>query len=70
MNEKFRIAGGRDVDLPATDCRADNGMDDLNNHLRRAQKLFKRIQPSNLEYDLIRQKIANQEARERIGCFT
>lgn len=70
MNEKFRIAGGRDVDLPATDCRADNGVDDLGYHISRARKLFKPIQPSNLEYELIRHKIANQEARERIGCFT
>lgn len=70
MNEKFRIAGGRDVDLPAADCRADNGVDDLGYHISRARKLFKPIQPSNLEYELIRHKIANQEARERIGCFT
>ena len=70
MNEKFRIAGGCDFDLPAADCRADNGMADLGDHLRRSRKLFKPIQPSNLEYELIRQKIANQEARERLGCFT
>lgn len=70
MNEKFGITGGRDVDLPATDCRADDDMAGLGDHLRRSRKLFKPIQPSNLEYDLIRQKIANQEARERLGCFT
>ncbi len=70
MHEKFRLAGGRDVDLPATDCRADDGMADLGHHISRARKLFKPIQPSNLEFELIRHKIANQEARERIGCFT
>ena len=70
MNEKFRIAGGRNFDVPAADCRADDYLDDLSSHIRRARKLFKPIQPSNLEYELIRQKIANQEARERLGCFT
>lgn len=70
MNEKFGITGGRNVDLPATDCRADDHLDDIGGHIRRARKLFKPIQPSNLEYELIRQKIANREARERLGCFT
>lgn len=67
MNETFRITGGRDVDLPAADRGADDYMDDLNNHLRRARKLFKHIQPSNLEYEIIRAKEINREARKLLG---
>ena len=70
MNAKIRTAGGRDVDLPAVNSRADDGVDDLGAHIRRAGKLFKPQQPSNLEYELIRQRVANQDARERLGCFT
>lgn len=67
MNETFRIAGGRDVDLPAADCRADDYLDDINNHISRARKLFKSIQPSNLEYEIIRAKEVNREARKLLG---
>ncbi len=73
MNEKLRIAGGRDVDLPAADCRADDYLDDINNPISRARKLFKSIQPSNLEYEIIRAKEINREARKLlgfVGCFT
>lgn len=67
MNEKLRIAGGRDVDHAAADCRIDDGLDDLSYHISRARKLFKPCQPSNLEYELIRQKIVNQEAEELLA---
>lgn len=67
MNEKLRIAGGRDVDLPAADRGADDYMDDLNSHVSRARKLFKPIQPSNLEYEIIRAKEVNREARKLLG---
>lgn len=67
MNEKLRIAGGRDVDLPDADCGVDDYLDDLNSHISRARKLFKPIQPSNLEYEIIRAKEVNREARKLLG---
>jgi hypothetical protein len=70
MNEELRTPRLRIVHNDTDPRDLDADLADLNNHLSRAQKLFKRIQPSNLEYELIRQKIANQEARERLGCFT
>jgi hypothetical protein len=42
-------------------------MADLMRHVSRAEKLFKRIQPSNLEYEIIRSKEANREARALLG---
>lgn len=67
MNETFRITGGRDVDLPAADRRLDADLDDLNSHISRARKLFKPIQPSNLEYEIIRAKEVNRQARALLG---
>jgi hypothetical protein len=67
MDAKLRIAGGRDVDLHRADSQFDADLDDLNNHISRARKLFKPIQPSNLEYEIIRAKEINREARALLG---
>ena len=67
MNEKLRIAGGRDVDLHRANSQFDADLDDLNSHVSRARKLFKHIQPSNLEYEIIRAKEVNREARKLLG---
>jgi len=42
-------------------------MVDFVRHVSRAKKLFKPIQPSNLEYEIIRSKEANREARALLG---
>lgn len=40
---------------------------DLLPHIRRAERLFRREQPSNLEYEIIRQKEINREAELLLG---
>ena len=67
MIEKLRPAGsGVIIDDP--DPRdLDLNMADFLPHFSRAEKLFKRIQPGNLEYEIIRAKVANREARALLG---
>jgi len=63
MNEKLRTPRFRIVHNDADPRDLDLDMVDLMRHVSRAEKLFKRIQPSNLEYEIIRSKEANREAR-------
>jgi len=67
MNEELRTAR-HGVFLDDADPRdLDTDLADLMRHVSRAEKLFKRIQPSNLEYEIIRSKEANREARTLLG---
>jgi hypothetical protein len=67
MNEKFRTPRLRIVHNDADPRDLDADLADLMRHVSRAEKLFKRIQPSNLEYEIIRSKEANREARALLG---
>jgi hypothetical protein len=67
MDEKFRTARLRLVYDDANPRDLDFDMADFVRHVSRAEKLFKRIQPSNLEYEIIRSKEANREARALLG---
>ena len=67
MNEELRTAR-HGVFLDDADPRdLDLDMVDFVRHVSRAKKLFKPIQPSNLEYEIIRSKEANREARALLG---
>jgi hypothetical protein len=67
MNEKLRTAR-HGIILNDPNCRdLDLDMADFMRHVRRAEKLFKPIQPSNLEFELIRSKEANRQARALLG---
>jgi len=67
MIEKLRPAGsGVIIDDP--DPRdLDLDMADFLPHFSRAKKLFKPVQPGNLEYEIVRAKEANREARAMLG---
>ena len=67
MDEKFRTARLRLIYDDADPRDLDLDMADLMRHVSRAKKLFKPIQPSNLEYEIIRAKEANREARALLG---
>jgi len=67
MDEKFRTPRLRIVNNDADPRDLDADLADLMRHVSRAEKLFKRIQPSNLEYEIIRSKEANREARALLG---
>jgi hypothetical protein len=67
MDEKFRTARHGVVFDDADPRDLDLDMADLMRHVSRAEKLFKPIQPSNLEFELIRAKEANRQARELLG---
>jgi hypothetical protein len=67
MDEKFRTARLRLVYDDADPRDLDLDMADFVRHVSRAEKLFKPIQPSNLEYEIIRAKEANREARAMLG---
>jgi hypothetical protein len=67
MNEELRTPRLRIVHNDADPRDLDLDMADLMRHVSRAEKLFKRIQPSNLEYEIIRSKEANREARALLG---
>lgn len=67
MDEKFRTAGHGIISDDAGYRDLDPDLVDLLRHVSRAEKLFKPIQPSNLEYELIRHKEANREARALLG---
>ena len=67
MNEELRTAR-HGIILGNADLRdLDADLADLMRHVSRAEKLFKPIQPSNLEYEIIRSKEANREARALLG---
>ena len=67
MNEELRTAR-HGVFLDDADPRdLDLDLADFMRHVSRAKKLFKPIQPSNLEFELIRAKEANLEARTLLG---
>jgi hypothetical protein len=67
MNEELRTAR-HGIILGNADLRdLDADLADLMRHVSRAKKLFKPIQPSNLEYEIIRSKEANREARALLG---
>jgi len=67
MNEELRTPR-HGIILGNADPRdLDTDLADLMRHVSRAEKLFKRIQPSNLEYEIIRSKEANREARALLG---
>jgi len=67
MNEELRTAW-HGIILGNADLRdLDADLADLMRHVSRAEKLFKPIQPSNLEYEIIRSKEANREARALLG---
>jgi len=67
MNEELRTAR-HGVFLDDADPRdLDPDLADFMRHVIRAEKLFKPIQPSNIEYEIIRSKEANREARELLG---
>jgi len=67
MDEKLRTPRLRIVHNDADPRDLDADLADLMRHVSRAEKLFKRIQPSNLEYEIIRSKEANREARALLG---
>jgi hypothetical protein len=67
MNEELRTPRLRIVHNDADPRDLDLDMADLMRHVSRAKKLFKSIQPSNLEYEIIRTKEANREARALLG---
>jgi hypothetical protein len=67
MNEELRTPRLRIVHNDADPRDLDLDMADLMRHVSRAEKLFKPIQPSNLEYEIIRSKEANREARALLG---
>jgi hypothetical protein len=67
MNEELRTARHGVVFDDADPRDLDADLADLMRHVSRAEKLFKRIQPSNLEYEIIRSKEANREARALLG---
>jgi hypothetical protein len=67
MDEKFRTPRLRIVHNDADPRDFDLDMVDFVRHVSRAEKLFKPIQPSNLEYEIIRSKEANREARALLG---
>lgn len=67
MNEKLGTSRFRLVYNDADPRDLDADMADFMRHVRRAEKLFKPIQPSNLEYEIIRSKEANREARALLG---
>ena len=67
MNEELRTPRLRLVSNDADMVDLDTDMADFMCHLSRAKKLFKPIQPSNLEYEIIRSKEANREARALLG---
>jgi hypothetical protein len=55
-------------------CYSDDDLDchslcELGSHIERAQRLFRPNQPSNLEYEIIRQKEINREMREAEESF-
>ena len=67
MDEELRTAR-HGIILGNADLRdLDLDMADLMRHVSRAEKLFRPIQPSNLEYEIIRAKEANREARAMLG---
>ena len=67
MNEKLGTTR-HGIILNDPNCRdLDPDLVDLLRHVSRARKLFKPIQPSNLEYEIIRSKEANREARALLG---
>lgn len=67
MNEELRTPRFRIVHNDADPRDLDLDMVDFVRHVSRAKKLFKPIQPSNLEYEIIRSKEANREARALLG---
>jgi hypothetical protein len=67
MNEELRTPRLRIVHNDADPRELDTDLADLMRHVSRAKKLFKPIQPSNLEYEIIRSKEANREARALLG---
>ena len=67
MDEKLRTPRLRIVHNDADPRDLDADLADLMRHVSRAEKLFKCIQPSNLEYEIIRSKEANREARALLG---
>lgn len=67
MDEKFRTSRHGIIFDHADPRDLDFDLDDFMPHVRRARKLFKPIQPSNLEFELIRSKEANREARTLLG---
>jgi hypothetical protein len=67
MNEKLGTPRLRLVYNDADPRDLDVDMADFMRHVGRAEKLFKHIQPSNLEYEIIRSKEANREARALLG---
>jgi hypothetical protein len=67
MDEELRTPWLRLVYDDADPRDLDLDMADFVRHVSRAEKLFKPIQPSNLEYEIIRAKEANREARAMLG---
>jgi hypothetical protein len=67
MNEELRTPRLRVISNDADPRDLDLDMVDFVRHVSRAKKLFKPIQPSNLEYEIIRSKEANREARALLG---
>jgi len=67
MDEELRTPRLRLVYDDADPRDLDLDMADLMRHVSRAEKLFRPIQPSNLEYEIIRAKEANREARAMLG---
>jgi len=67
MNEELRTPRLRIVHNDTDPRDLDADLADLMRHVSRAKKLFKPIQPSNLEYEIIRSKEANREARALLG---
>ena len=67
MNEKLGTPRLRLAYNDADPRDLDVDMVDFVRHVNRAKKLFKPIQPSNLEYEIIRSKEANREARALLG---
>jgi len=67
MNEELRTSRFRVISNDADPRDLDLDMVDFMRHISRAKKLFKPIQPSNLEYEIIRSKEANREARALLG---
>lgn len=67
MDEKLRTARYGVISDDADPRDLDLDMADFMRHVSRAEKLFKPIQPSNLEFELIRSKEANRQARALLG---
>lgn len=67
MNAKRRLTRDGIIYSDPIDDDPNYHLADFRDHVSRVKKLFKPIQPSNLEYEIIRAKEVNRQARALLG---